>query len=372
MKTLYVRLNQSEPAAITWVCQADDDYEVCTLAPENLASYQIVVLMPAVLMTWHTLEINAPTLRQKKAAIPFALAQEISQDLEEVYYQYEIKDDKVQVGVIAKKVLDIYLGELATLGIKIDYLISEVQALPAQDCVILYDEDEVIIKQDQHYYGLQSSIALSILDTLASSSPRVYATSEVANQYGLTDYDEIDDASLFLAQHCQVQSGLNFMQLFSQKKYLLKAVKPYLFSLVLLASLLIAYPVGLWLEQAHNRQQLGEIQQQMTTLYKQVNPLAKNIFDPYAQFVSYAKKQTSSSESNFLGLLKKVEESFSKEIDIDSLQYQKSGILLKISGNNLTQLEQFKTKLARYFKVEIKQSTQHQQMTKMTLQLGSL
>ncbi len=370
MKKLFIRFGISLEDDLVFIEQSDDEFSVCE-QPKNLKDYQIIALMPASVVAWHTLTIAAKSLKQKKAAIPFALSQKISQDLDEVYYHYQIKGDEILVGVVAKDVLDTYLKKLTSLNIKQYLLLSESKSLADFDDQdrIIFDNGQVIIKNGNNCYGISADISGAVLKGLNPKNDLYWSTKELAKKYKLDDYNNVDNIGTMLVKHLVVDKTADFLKLFERDSNWLTTIKPFWFSMALLSILLTSYPLNLWVQSAQDEHKITQLDKQMIQIYKRINPLAKNVADPYAQLVAYAKSRANASKGQLLSLIQKLEQNFNANIDLNSIQYTKAGLLIKISSNNLNELENFKNQLNKDFDVNIKASTQREQTTKMTLEL---
>lgn len=116
----------------------------------------IIGVAPAETTTFHRVEIPTNRRANMLAAVPYALEENLSEELEDLHFT--VMDWKpnlpVHVVVIAKRMLDQWLKTFAEAGIKLDSIVPELALLPIHsNCkatIVIRDGEQFAVKPGPH------------------------------------------------------------------------------------------------------------------------------------------------------------------------------------------------------------------------------
>ena len=133
-----IRLNEHSPEYAEWIEVSEQGRQVSEPQsgpledlPDNLRSNHILVLLPGMEATTTFLKLPIKSMQKIRAAIPFALEEELAGDIKDLHFSFnKIKDNnEISVTLIAKKRLNHYLKLLEESNIKSSVITSEVFGL---------------------------------------------------------------------------------------------------------------------------------------------------------------------------------------------------------------------------------------------------
>lgn len=365
MNTLYLRFLSPDIAQIEIALKTSEGLQHLDSIPKSNRYKQVVVFLPSSCVAYHYLTPPTSNKKQQKAAIPFMLETQLSQEIKQAYYVYKPDGDKIKVCVIEKSIFNKYQELLTQLKLSADFLVSESEGFSSlvnnkNDWHILHTKTHLIACGYQQNLCLYKNIAPSVLKNLEGKQSN-YGQDD--DNFGVLD---------FLIQHLQPKASINLLDSLIADNTLASRLKPYAFSLLLMVLCLLAMPGYLWLETQQAQQKIEQTNTQMIKLYAQTYPKANSIIDPYQQLLSKSKKQGSRQKSEFLPILLQLEKSQDKRIKIESLRFNKQGLTLKVSSNKIGLIDNFQIKLKKRLVVKVTKNIQENQRTIVTMLLKNL
>ena len=117
----------------------------------------VIGVAPANTTTFHSLDIPTKNRANMLAAVPFALEENLSEDIES--FQFTIMDwvpgGAVQVAVIARKTVTDWVDTFSQMGVNLDAIVPEHALLPihpsCEATIIKQDEDQYVVKTSAYH-----------------------------------------------------------------------------------------------------------------------------------------------------------------------------------------------------------------------------
>ena len=145
METLFLRFlanaelhSIDEETSVRWILSSTDNSEencgIVKLAniPELIHDRKIVILLPIETLYISTVTLQTKNRKQLEKAIPFALEDDLTEDIESLHFAYgqRSSDNQIPVMVISRNQLDALLSTLNELRIIPDIITADIFGLP--------------------------------------------------------------------------------------------------------------------------------------------------------------------------------------------------------------------------------------------------
>lgn len=376
MQTLLLRLRTHDDEAQEWaVLEADGTVlslqrgGLAELAPQA-AGRRLCVLAPAEDVLVTQARIPSRSTRQLLKALPYALEDELAQDIDELHFAAgQRQGELTPVAVVDRGLLRSWLDRLRAAGLRPQTLLPELLSLPleADAWAVLVEGDRALVRTGP-LAGFATSTDL-LADLLPPSldgldeaeHPRVVHLWTVEgggapNLEGLAipvERETVPASGLtLLARGHPGARGLNLLQgEFSPREDLSRNLRPwYAVAGLALAVVLVAFllrSVELFqLDRAQN-----ELNQAIDQLYRTTFPDARRIVDPRVQMEQQLRTLRggqSQAASPFLTLLDEVSAQLAAQtqIQIRSLSFRSGRLDLTLAGPSPQALDTLRQRLA--------------------------
>ena len=359
---------------------------------------RVVVLVPTEEVLLASVAIPATQRRRLLSAVPYALEDQLADDVETLHFAVGGRDPQgnVATAVVAKKIMSGWIEQLATAGIQPSVVLPDVLAVPVVEgrWSLLLDGKRALLRT-----GPQAGIALERDNLEAVVTMALAAAAEESRPTRLVVYDtdpepdlqtladlglELEAVScdgpaiVLLAQHVDERSGIDLLQAeYSRREQLGKLWRPWLPAAGLLVTWVLVEMAGAGVEYMRLSADLAALQQQAANIYLQTFPDAKLRGDPRAQMESRLRELKgggAADGSGFLELLADVGDDFqaASSLQIDRVNYRAGEINVAFTIGDLQTLDQLKQKLAEdgKLKVEIQSATSRDDKVEARLQIG--
>jgi general secretion pathway protein L len=158
-ETLYIRMRATDPGAPSAYCVARADAMASFVVEEAplealvalAENRRLVVLVPSADVRLATVQLPARQLSKVLQAVPFALEDQLADDVDTLHFAVGGRqtDGTWPVAAVARERIDAWLGFFTARGLRPDALIPDVLALPVPDgehLSLLVDGAEVIVR----------------------------------------------------------------------------------------------------------------------------------------------------------------------------------------------------------------------------------
>lgn len=368
---------------VQWILHTEDqDSDNCgkiTLehAHSLVQGRQVIVLLPVEDIFLTQLNIQAKNKKQLDKAIPFALEDELADDIEELHFATGGKsiDGKHPVAVISKTKLEYLIDTLAELKIVPHLITIDIFGIHLEEgqWTLCIDQKHVIARVDT-YNGFGCELR-DLDDFIQIMSDEQEKKPEMINIYCHPDENigELkNEPNVFVHDFWKPTNfvmgfdpaqSINFLQgPFAKADKQSKTIRPWK-----IAAVLASIWIGLLMTQIGiENWQLNKIDTQLRAeiddVFLQTFPQASSTQNARKRMEQEIKRLTSNNSSNksdtdFLKLLHHISYELSKEdnVSIVDIRYRGNQLSLEIHTKDIQILEKAKTKLqAKNIKAELK------------------
>ncbi|MEM8844233.1 MAG: type II secretion system protein GspL [Pseudomonadota bacterium] len=145
METLFLRFSANielhsidEDTTVKWILSSSEDNEEncgsvkLTNLPELIQDRKVIILLPIEALFMTSVEIQTKNRKQLEKAIPFALEDDLTEDIENLHFAYGLRTQNSEIPVIvaSKEHLDNLLTILNELRIIPDVITADIFGLP--------------------------------------------------------------------------------------------------------------------------------------------------------------------------------------------------------------------------------------------------
>ena len=355
--------------------------------------HRTIILLDATLV--HSTAVTLPTQNPQKLlrAIPFALEEELADDIEAMHFvaAKAVKGQPTAVLAVHREVMEQLLADCDTAGIKPQAVIADALCLPAngEQWCALFDGDQVIL-QTAALRG--SRFDRELFDTLLQAELQKHdnppqklllfnreddtAPELSLEQTELTAVQYNQHPLVVFAAHTQRALALNLLQHdykpqsqggFAWKRWRLAA------SLALVWLLLTLGIDGYRLQQL--KQENRRLQAQMVDIYKQAFPQSKRIVNARVQMENKLKalQAGGDSDNSLLELLAQSAPALSaaESITLRSISFRNNRLDLAVNGKDLASLQALNNQLNQTagIRSEIVSSSSEQNQVRASLRI---
>ncbi len=330
------------------------DKTAAHLTDLNLSkSAETVVLIPSHIQRIFELELPKMSRSQMQKAVPFALEEQLAEDLTSLHFALGHKQKSKQtVGVISKNIMEDILHGLATINIQPTAIIPDFLALPHKaEHWSIYQNAHSLVRQNQNMgYAIATELLEKLLqqklqdqkdnihvDLYAKKEHKISALPQLAIAFHPVEEFPIDIASI-------EKPALNYLQAPYKSKrakrqgkinyWWVAAGSVASFIVVSLLIKTITYAV------IHHKS--TNIDQQVLAQYQQLFPGSTSVVEPRYQIGKLLAQLSSNKSSNpFLKLLAALGQAMNHNANLQliNLQFEKGALTADISANQLSSIE---------------------------------
>lgn len=388
----------------SWVLR-DDERPTGALFHGNLqeaaaqsAGARVSVLVPGVDVLLAQVELPAMKTQRLAKAVPFALEEQLIEDVDDLHVAVGRRDKQGQVAnaVVSRSRLDAWLAQLKAAGLQADVMTPEMFGLQwdaadapeANRWSMLIDGQSGLLRT-----GAQTGLAFEIdsllpvvqacIDEAGVSPPnslQVSLCGDTGAEDRFADSDEYralsalcseqgidlsldtrsEARSVMLAQGFDEQHAINLLQGdYSRKQQLERLLRPWRPALVL-AGVWLLFQVGVFtVEYSRLSSQDNELKAQIEAVYREAFPQSRNIVNPKVQMQRGLEKLRSGGGQND-GLLPLLAQTGAILKDtpgasLRTLRFKGNKLDLDVNMPDLQSLDKLKQRLTddAKFKVEI-------------------
>ncbi|OGV30943.1 MAG: hypothetical protein A3E88_00760 [Legionellales bacterium RIFCSPHIGHO2_12_FULL_35_11] len=313
---------------------------------------KIYVILPSNNITIFDLEL--PLLKESKLrpVIMYALEDEIAEPVINLHFCYSKEfyfDEKFLVAIIQKHLMQELQSKLLSHSIKYDLITSSWFALNiGESCVI----DDTILINEKNFKG---SIDLDLLESHSKyftldSQPLVFK--DTKNYPEGTKLIHCDDRGLeWVAKRIFNNRVVNFCQgefYYVPKQHLTNnyaKISAYLGAFWII-SLILTDVINIFVLNT----QLKKYTDKISVIYKEFFPKSSQVISPKFRVGQILKESGASSSNNFWDIINKFTNSIylnsaTELVKVSEMRYKNKSLVVKITLNNFTNLEQIEKNL---------------------------
>lgn len=323
--------------------------------PKSVTS--VIGVAPADSTTFHHVDI--PTKRQANmlSAVPYALEESLSEELEELHFTVMSwkPGTPAHVAVIAKKMLRQWIETFASAGIKLDDIVPELALMPihpsCETTIVLQGDDQFAVKSGQYNSFLCDQEAFEYWWSEAENQQAETAVNSQALAVELksTGGDHISHWAVgedFRGWLEHVPEQLDKAASLLQGEFEPEHLKPKSTWLNVAAGLaacaLLLLGASHWLEASRLQQRYTDNQQQIRALFDQAFPDQEYLDQPRRQIASLLSISEDNPASemfqHLLEVTAQVVPAFNAEFE--EINYRNQQLQVGVSAPNFAALEQ--------------------------------
>lgn len=352
---------------------------------ENIASQvegqKVDVVVPSEWVTLLSATVPGSSARAAKA-IPFALEDFLSQDVEDLHFAIGEKqaNDNYPVAVISHELMRKIQARLNEVSLR------PTQIRPEQLCLPRFKETEngwtgllaesglIVRLDDFNGFAVESDNTQLLMDScLEEAADTPPAGMVVFCQAGQTwgyendslniEERECEDVLSLLARGIHNSVGINLLQGdYSFKQQFSQAWKPWRPAMALAAVLFMSFGVSKFIEQQKLSRQVIAQKTEMVSILKRTFPNIKRIVDPRKQMASEMKKLKGGGGSGFVSVVGSLNKAIEAagNTTLNSISYKSGRMDLDLETDKLSTLDSLKTTLEGdgEFKMKIESANQ--------------
>ena len=330
----------------------------------------VIVLLPLEQMLLTTVNTRARKQKHLQKAVPFALEDELADDVESLHFSLGQRygENDFPVAVIEKSTLDRIIDELSGAGIYPDILTADMFGLPFREgtWTILIENDRALVRTEQ-YQGFTIDLH-NLQQMLTSSLRQAELTPAELNVYCCDDQqtgikklnlpistNELDDCppGLF-ADGIDEDKCINLLQAsYKNKDKKHRQVGPWKVAAMLFAIWIGLSFVSVFLDHMRLKKQEKNLDAQIVQIMKQTFPDMGNVSADSARTKMEARLKnfidmtSSGSNASFMELLAMSGESMKQagKVDIDTMNYREGKLNMNVKSADVQILDTVKQNL---------------------------
>lgn len=376
---LIIRLPAGQQGPVSWLVWHTEEASVVASGElsdisklgelsEKAQNRSLRVYVSSAAIGFHQVELPAKSRRHLERVIPFALEDEIAEDIEQLHFFWPEtlpKDTAIPVFVVRRDQVERWLGQLAAAGLQTTAMYPDIFLLPLEESVWSMAAfpgsfgQEWVIRQDA-WRGIVLEPELAI-----GMQPEENEVLTEISAYGDIEWPQppapvvMKDPALPLQLAVTTKShSVNILQ----GDYQLHTgsasdYSKFKFPAIAAALLFVVLIVNEWMSVVELEREAAVVQAQYERLYRQTFPNSSRIVDIRAQLASHSEVAGSGDPGQVLRLLQQLEPAFSNvPIQLTMLQYDhnRGELRMQANGENFQSFERF-TQLAREQNLEVEQ-----------------
>lgn len=381
---LYIHLHDSDAVSASWAKLGSGESRPAEVQRGQLAAIpkpdeetHVTVFVPATDVLLTEVTIPSRNRRQLASATPYALEDQMIDDVEDMHFALgnSDADGVTRVATVANNKLQQWLSCLADNNIKADVIYSEAQSLPVNDnswSLLQLDERCVLRGYADQAYGLDCANLGSFVERMAANEDNlpadihviscagdVTAQADFANALPLNvkHHDCPGDALVSLIEGSQSAPGINLLQgRFENRRPVLTGMRTWIPAVAMLFVWLGLQFGVLIADKLELSSQEEKLKKDIVALYKQAVPGAKRVVNARVQMQQQLEAlKGGGSQSGFLDLLARGGEVFSKTtgVVLNSISYRDGSMDIALTLTDLQGLDSIKQSLIDKLGVEV-------------------
>ena len=365
-----IRLNENSPESAEWIEISDQGRQISAPQsgalqnlPNQLRSNPIFVLLPGTETTTKFLKLPIKSIQKIRAAIPFALEEELAGDIKDLHFSFiKIKgNDEIPIAIIEKKRLNYYQQLLDDCNIEAHLITSELFGLEMIKNTItaMIEPNKIMINNGSNISVViendNSQDINNIINQIKESANyiQVYLREDIKNHEHLSNdlkdnHDNIDIKLIpshslqKLSQTIINSNSVNLLQgKYAAKIDLEKYFKPWKYTAILIIALCFTSLLNKALLYNKLTNDESDLATRFTNEYKKFDSRIRNIDDPIQLISALQNNGPIKSEvSLFLGSLDNLSEAINRNnAYINSITYQDNIVNIRITSPDVTSLD---------------------------------
>lgn len=342
--------------------ELDDISELNQLA-EKAKNRSVKVYVSSAAIGFHTVEVPAKSRRHLEQLIPYALEDEVAEDIELLHFFWPEnlpKSESIPVFVVRKQQVESWLTQLAQAGIHSQALYPDIFLLPelenAWSIAVFrgaYGTEWVIRQSAWQGVVLEPELAQGML-THDYEEPEAVLTEIVA--YGDVQWAEppapvrSSDPALPLELAVNAVNVVNVLQgEFRMQRASSTNWRQWRFPAIAASVFLAVVFVNEWVTGSSIQREARAVQEQYESLYRQTFPEATRIVNIRSQLASQVQSGGSGDAGQVIRMLEQLQPAFNAvPMELTMLQYDHSRgeLRMQANGANFQAFERF-TQIAR-------------------------
>ena len=365
-----IRLNENSPESAEWIEISDQGRQISAPQsgalqnlPNQLRSNPIFVLLPGTETTTKFLKLPIKSIQKIRAAIPFALEEELAGDIKDLHFSFiKIKgNDEIPIAIIEKKRLNYYQQLLDDCNIEAHLITSELFGLEMIKNTItaMIEPNKIMINNGSNISVViendNSQDINNIINQIKESANyiQIYLREDIKNHEHLSNdlkdnHDNIDIKLIpshslqKLSQTIINSNSVNLLQgKYAAKIDLEKYFKPWKYAAILIIALCFTSLLNKALLYNKLTNDESDLATRFTNEYKKFDSRIRNINDPIQLISALQNNGPIKSEvSLFLGSLDNLSEAINRNnAYINSITYQDNIVNIRITSPDVTSLD---------------------------------
>ena len=379
METLFLRFVANsenrvidEDTTVRWVLETDESeaYDCGTVklshAAELVQDRRVVILLPVEQMYLGLVAVQTKNKKQLEKAIPFALEDELTEDIENLHFSLgkRTENREIPVAVISKVHLDHLIKILSNVNILPDIITADIFGLQYNDSewTLCIDDGHVLARTSQ-WNGFACDTAdfndfMQVAAQEQDSPPSnmivfSHPDEKIEQIAGLNNvqFDDFWSPSAFIkgfsSEHC-----INLLQgSYAKADKTHMTIRPWKIAAVLAAIWIAISMLHTGIEYNRYNRMNETLTTQVDQVFKRTFPDVKKVVNARVQMQQRIKELTSSGQENsqadFLKFLHQSGYELYKNpnVSIIDIQYKNNQLSLEIKAKDIQLLEAVKTKL---------------------------
>lgn len=399
-KRVLIRIHRDH--SVSWVAQDGEPEAPAVVkqgtleeAATGVAGAKVILFVPANDVLLAAVALPPTQRRRLLGAVPFALEEQLADDVENLHFALGKKDEAGQwnSAVVDLALMNYWLARLAAAGIQADAMVPDVFGLPWREgewSVLLEDDVATLRTDDQAGLCFDAQnlddMLRAMLDSLGELKPsrlnvldcRHHATAP----YILDVPVEVDVMAAheppitYFAKVYDDGTGIDLLQgQFSRREQLGKYWRPWRAAASLLVAVLLIQMASAGFERWQLSNEVARLQEDVKNVYLATFEGAKNVPNPRAQMEQKLKELRGGSAGGgaLFDLLAKAGPQFKAMpgIEIERVNYRAGQITVSITLQDLQKLDQLKQRLVdQALTVDIQSATSRDGKVEARLEIG--
>lgn len=374
---LVIRLGNEPQQSAHWIAVNDNGARLSppvtgplAEAAKDIGEKSVIVLVPAASVLTTTVELPIKSGPRLRAALPFALEEQLADDVENLHFAHGKRGDngRLPVAVVAHAQIQHWLDTLATAGIKPNQLIPEnhglakipgtMSMLVAEDQIMFNDgaANEFVVQDLKPSDAVAVSGVLDDAETASAGHLLVYCEPSdearfehdwnvLRHELGSVDINLLSDGVLpRLAVTVGAKRGINLLQgQYGAKVEYGPMLRPWRTAAALLVGLVLIGFVGKIVDYYRLAAEQEELRTQFTQTYREIRPGDSSDITNPARYVDALKRNlgTPVSSGVFLPSLQQLSMALQQNdsAKIEAISYRAGIIDVRLTAPDVATLD---------------------------------
>lgn len=333
-----------------------------------------ILVIPTDCCSLYEVELPLLSDRKARAAIPYALEDQLAQQVTDLHFSFDkqhYKNGHYLVAVMDKSILSALMSQCSTLGLSIDLMTLDWFAL--KDNEACATERSLLVNDSIFKGALRGDLA-----ALYQKNPAVNAHLYVfKDSLPLVQKKKasLDESSLtWIATRLVDATMMNVCQGELQLKKQHNMTHRWYYAAGVLTLLLVLNSLLMNLLSLHSlHSKIADIDKQIALIYRQFFPQAAQVISPKFRIEQWLKENAAGHGSSTMWvLLEKFGDAFqANQVSLQQLRFQEPVLSVTLLGKNFAALEDLQQRLQQMgVKVSQTQATSHEKDIMATLELS--